>query len=49
LKPAAFFFHSYVAKRGFLDGRAGFHYAVAKAFYYWQIGVKELEFAERRP
>ena len=33
----------YVGRLGFLDGRAGYHYAVGKAFYYWQIRVKELE------
>ena len=43
LKPAAFFFYSYVARQGFLDGRAGFHYAIAHAFYFWQISVKRLE------
>jgi hypothetical protein len=32
-----------VWKAGFLDGRAGFHYAVARAFYYWQIGIKSRE------
>lgn len=46
-RSAAFFAHSYFAKRGFLDGRAGYHYALAKAFYYWQIRVKELELAQR--
>jgi glycosyltransferase involved in cell wall biosynthesis len=39
-KPAAFFLYSFVLRRGFLDGRPGFHYAVAHAFYFWQIGVK---------
>jgi glycosyltransferase involved in cell wall biosynthesis len=39
-KPTAFFLYSYVLRKGFLDGRAGFHYAVAHAFYFWQIGVK---------
>jgi hypothetical protein len=33
----------YVGRLGFLDGRAGFHYAVAKASYYWQIRVKQIE------
>jgi glycosyltransferase involved in cell wall biosynthesis len=33
----------YIGRLGFLDGRAGFHYAVAKASYYWQIRVKQLE------
>ncbi|WP_299451780.1 glycosyltransferase family 2 protein [uncultured Pigmentiphaga sp.] len=37
------FLHSYVFKRGFLDGKAGFHYAIARAFYYWQIGIKTEE------
>ncbi|GLY29855.1 glycosyltransferase family 2 protein [Kineosporia sp. NBRC 101731] len=44
-KPLAFFFYSYVARRGFLDGRAGFHYAVAHAFYFWQISAKRREIA----
>lgn len=43
LKPLTFFLYSYVLKRGFLDGAAGFHYALAKSFYYWQIGVKTKE------
>ena len=42
-KPAAFFAYSYLARFGFLDGAAGFHYAVAHAFYFWQISVKQLE------
>nr|WP_269329371.1 glycosyltransferase family 2 protein [Kineosporia babensis] len=42
-KPLVFFLYSYVARRGFLDGKAGFHYAVAHAFYFWQIGVKRTE------
>ena len=37
------FVHSYVFRLGFLDGRAGLHYALARGFYYWQIRVKELE------
>ena len=43
------FGYSYFVRLGFLDGRAGFHYAIAKAFYYWQIGVKEREIARRSP
>lgn len=39
-KPLAFFLYSYVARLGFLDGRAGFDYAFALTSYYWQIGVK---------
>lgn len=47
-KPLVFFLYSYVMRRGFLDGRAGFHYAVAHAFYFWQIGVKGREHAAVR-
>lgn len=48
LKPALFFLYSYIARAGFLDGRAGFDYAMALSMYYWQIGVKtrELERAD---
>jgi glycosyltransferase involved in cell wall biosynthesis len=34
------FFYAYVFRLGFLDGRAGFQFAVAKAFYYWQVDLK---------
>lgn len=34
------FFYCYVARLGFLDGSAGFHYAVARAFFYWQRDVR---------
>jgi glycosyltransferase involved in cell wall biosynthesis len=37
------FFDSLVLKGGFLDGRAGFDYAVARGVYYWQIGLKMRE------
>jgi len=40
LRPLAVFLHSYVLRLGFLDGTAGFHHALARAFYHWQIGVK---------
>jgi glycosyltransferase involved in cell wall biosynthesis len=40
-RGASAFVHGYVLRLGFLDGRAGFHYAVARAFYYWQVAVKE--------
>lgn len=40
LRPLAVFLHAYVLKLGFLDGAAGLHHALARAFYYWQIGVK---------
>lgn len=42
-KPVLFFGYAYVARAGFLDGRAGFDYAAALAMYYWQIGVKYRE------
>ncbi len=42
-KPLAFFVYSYVLRLGFLDGRAGFHYAIAKSTYYWQVGLKMRE------
>lgn len=42
-KPLAFFVYAYVVRAGFLDGRAGFDYALALSFYYWQIGVKHRE------
>lgn len=39
-RPLAAFLHSYLLRLGFLDGMPGFDRAVARAFYYWQIGVK---------
>lgn len=38
LRPLAAFLHSYVFKRGFLDGRAGLDFAMARARYYRLIG-----------
>lgn len=38
-RPIVFFLYSYVYKRGFLDGRAGFDYAFAKSWYYWLSDV----------
>ena len=43
LKPLVFFLYSYVLRRGFLDGRAGFDYALGLSMYYWQIGLKSRE------
>jgi glycosyltransferase involved in cell wall biosynthesis len=40
MRPAVVFLHSYVWCLGLLDGRPGFDHAMARAFYYWQIGVK---------
>lgn len=42
-KPLVFFIWSYILRLGFLDGRAGFDYAIAHAFYFWQINVKRRE------
>ncbi|MCP1335366.1 glycosyltransferase family 2 protein [Futiania mangrovi] len=39
----AAFLDSYVLNFGMLDGRAGFHYAVARGVYYWQVGLKQRE------
>jgi glycosyltransferase involved in cell wall biosynthesis len=37
------FVHGYILRLGFLDGRAGFQYALARAFYYWQVTLKARE------
>lgn len=42
-KPLFFFVYSYILRKGWLDGKAGFHYSMALSFYYWQISVKSLE------
>lgn len=42
-KPIAFFVYTYLVRGGFLDGRAGFDYAIALSAYYWQIGLKVRE------
>ncbi|MEU6942651.1 hypothetical protein ABZ943_39415, partial [Streptomyces rubiginosohelvolus] len=34
------FAYMYLYKRGFLDGRAGFDFALAMSFYRWQIGPR---------
>jgi glycosyltransferase involved in cell wall biosynthesis len=38
--PPVYFVRTYVLMRGFLDGYAGFAYAMSKAIYFWQVGVK---------
>ena len=40
-RPLAAFLHCYVLRLGFLDGGAGFRFAVSRAFYYWLIGMTE--------
>lgn len=42
-KPVTFFAYAYIARAGFLDGRAGFDYAIALSMYYWQIDLKTRE------
>lgn len=42
-KPLAFFVYSYLVRGGWRDGAPGFHYAMAHAFYFWQITVKRRE------
>jgi glycosyltransferase involved in cell wall biosynthesis len=42
-KPFIYFVYSYILRVGFLDGRAGFIYNALKAFYWYQIGIKEYE------
>ncbi|SFI88277.1 Glycosyltransferase involved in cell wall bisynthesis [Paenibacillus sp. UNC496MF] len=50
LKWVVSFLHSYVLKMGFLDGSPGFHYALARSLYYWQveIKIKELYYMKER-
>jgi glycosyltransferase involved in cell wall biosynthesis len=44
-----YFLRGYVGKRGFLDGAAGFHFALLKAVYFYQIRlkIKEAEKAQK--
>lgn len=46
-KGAVSFIYAYIFRLGFLDGKAGFHYALAKSFYYWQIGIKQSELSRK--
>lgn len=41
------FVHSYVLRLGFLDGRAGLHFAIFRGHYYWQTRLKELDSIQR--
>lgn len=47
-RPLLAFLDSYAWCLGFLDGRAGIHYAMARAVYYWMIDVKRATDAEAR-
>jgi glycosyltransferase involved in cell wall biosynthesis len=42
-KPVIYFLYSYVLRAGFLDGREGFAFSILKAFYWYQIALKEYE------
>jgi hypothetical protein len=46
-KPAIRFIYSYIIRRGFLDGRAGFTYAVLLAMYEFMISCKVVELKRR--
>ncbi|TWA60682.1 glycosyltransferase involved in cell wall biosynthesis [Azospirillum brasilense] len=39
-RPLLVFLYGYVVRLGFLDGGPGLQHALARAFYYWQVGVK---------
>lgn len=39
----AYFVASYFLKKGFLDGAVGFHFALMKAIYFYQIRLKIIE------
>jgi hypothetical protein len=42
-RPWLYFLYAYILCGGFLDGRPGFIYNVLKAFYWYQISIKEYE------
>ena len=42
-KPLIYFLYYYILRAGFLDGREGFAFNTLKAFYWYQIGIKEFE------
>ncbi|MFY8095271.1 MAG: glycosyltransferase family 2 protein [Niveispirillum sp.] len=39
-RPLLAFLHAYLWHLGFLDGKAGLHHALSRAFYYWSIDLK---------
>lgn len=43
----AYFLATYFLKKGFLDGAVGFHFALMKAIYFYQIRLKILELKRR--
>jgi glycosyltransferase involved in cell wall biosynthesis len=49
LRPIVKFFLLYVAKRGFLDGRAGLRYSILQAIYEYMIVLKVEESSQTTP
>ncbi|MBY6265079.1 glycosyltransferase family 2 protein [Azospirillum sp. 412522] len=47
-RPLWAFLHAYVLRLGILDGAAGLDHALARAFYYWQVGLKVRSAAQVR-
>ncbi|WP_434618982.1 glycosyltransferase family 2 protein [Azospirillum sp. B2RO_4] len=47
-RPLWAFLHAYVLRLGVLDGARGLDHALARAFYYWQVGVKMRSAAQAR-
>ena len=48
LRAIFFFAYSFLLRRGFMDGAAGLHYALAHSFYYWQVHVKAVDLERKR-
>lgn len=46
--PLAHFLYNYIFRGGVLDGRVGLAFALEKAFYFFQIGLKLDELADAR-
>jgi glycosyltransferase involved in cell wall biosynthesis len=49
MRPLLKFLVLYVGKRGFLDGRAGFQYAMLQSYYEYMIVLKTRELARSAP
>ncbi|WP_451975176.1 glycosyltransferase family 2 protein [Azospirillum endophyticum] len=47
-RPLWAFLHAYLLRLGALDGAAGLDHALARAFYYWQVGLKMRSAAQAR-
>ena len=47
-RPLVKFFHYYILRRGFLDGRPGFRYAMLQTFYEYMISCKRDELRRGR-